>query len=79
MKFQLCNHGWPVGQYLIPVGTVINIPPSVGDDWSRMAVGKTIPPNAQCLDREAYDAFVKVYGEKKLVLKGYEPTKATGV
>jgi hypothetical protein len=40
-----------------------------------MAVGKTIPPNAQCLDREAYEAFVRVYGEKKLVLKGYEPTK----
>jgi hypothetical protein len=74
MKFQLVGHGWPIGQFLVPVGTVINIPPNVGDDWSRMAVGKRIPPNAQPLDKEAYEALVKAYGEKKIVLNGWEPS-----
>jgi hypothetical protein len=74
MKFQLCNHGWPIGQYLVPVGTVISIPAKAGDDWSAMAVGRVPPPNAQPLDREAYYALVRAYGEKKLVMRGWEPT-----
>jgi hypothetical protein len=74
MKYQLVNHGWPIGQFLVPVGTVISIPPNVGDDWSRMAVGRVPPMNAQPLDKEAYEALVRAYGAKKLVLKGWEPT-----
>ena len=25
MKYQLAQHGWPIGQWLIPVGTIIDL------------------------------------------------------
>jgi hypothetical protein len=67
MRYLLTGHGFPVGQYLIPVGTVIDVPAKAGDDWSRLATGKTIPRNAQPLDQQAFDALVKAYGPNRLV------------
>jgi hypothetical protein len=71
MKYLLTQHGWSIGQYLIPLGTVISIPAAPGDDWSRLATGKTIPRNAQALDQAAWDALVAEYGPTKLVPKGF--------
>jgi hypothetical protein len=61
MKYQLHSHGWPIGDRLIPVGTVIKLPPKEGDDWSALAQGKPIPLNAVPLDDEAYQAMLRQF------------------
>jgi len=58
MRYLLAGHGWPIGQFLIPDGTVIDT--DVDDDWSRLAAGR-IPPNAIPLDQSAYDEMAKHY------------------
>ena len=69
MKYLLYGHGWPIGSALIPLGTIISMPPN--DDWSRLAAGRTPPINAQALDQEAWDALVAAYDAGKLVRKGF--------
>ena len=71
MKYQLTMHGWPIGQFLIPVGTVIDIPAKDGDDWSALATDMVPPINAQALDAQAWNALVRAYGARKLVMKGF--------
>jgi hypothetical protein len=56
MRYQLANHGWPIGATLIPTGTIID---SNGtDEWSRLAAGRVPPLNAEPQDQEAYDLMV---------------------
>jgi hypothetical protein len=59
MRYQLSQHGWPIGDRLIPVGTVIEIGVggAAGDDWSRLAAFRVPPINSVPLDQEAYQAM----------------------
>jgi len=59
MRFQLRDHGWPISDKLIPVGTIIDA--SAKDDWSVLARGLKPPVNAVPLDAEAYQAMLKLY------------------
>jgi hypothetical protein len=67
MRFQLQRHGWPVGQYLIPEGTIIDA--KSDGAWTNMARGRAPPPNAIALDDEAADLMFKRY-PKHLVHTG---------
>ena len=55
MKYQIQQTGWPVGQHLIPVYTVID-DVAGEDDWSKLvrANKASPPPNAHVLDDAAY-------------------------
>ena len=64
MKYLLSAYGWPIGDRLIPAGTTIDLPAKPGDDWSRLAEGKTIPINSQPFDAEAWDALVAAYPDQ---------------
>jgi hypothetical protein len=64
MKFQLMRHGWPVGQWFIPEGTIIDA--SSNDEWSRLARGRTPPSNAIALDQEAADAMLRRYPKEQM-------------
>jgi len=59
MKYQLRDHGWPIGQFCIPAGTVIDTDAS--DQWSTLAKGWPPPLNAQPLDQLTYDRMKKTY------------------
>jgi hypothetical protein len=65
MKFQLRQHGWPIGQHLIPEGTIIDT--DAGDQWSRLAVGLNPPINAQPLDQATYDAMKAIYPAERII------------
>jgi hypothetical protein len=56
MRYQIFGPGWPVGQHLVPTGTVVDT--SV-DEW---AIGLTPPPNCMALDDEAQQVLSQVYG-----------------
>ena len=61
MRYQISYHGWRFGDRVVPVGTVIDLPPKAGDEWSALALGQRIPPNAQPLDAEAWYEMARVY------------------
>jgi hypothetical protein len=63
MKYQLAQHGWPIGQWLIPVGTVIDHgkAPEQMNDWEKLALGKLPPMNAVPLDTDCAEAMAKGY------------------
>jgi hypothetical protein len=82
MRYAIGAGGWPVGQYLIPAGTLIDT--SATDDWSRLAasinsrgdpwdrvIGHTPPMNAVALDQAAWNAMASAYpGYRHLLLNG---------
>ena len=70
MRYQIMGWGFPVGDKLIPVGTIIDH--SASDDWSRLAAtaGGAPPPNSTPLDQEAYDLMVKHYSHEKIAYVG---------
>jgi hypothetical protein len=51
MRYQL-RGDWPIGQFCIPVGTVIDTDAS--DQWSSLAKGRPPPLNAMPLNRETW-------------------------
>src|SRR5262249_12393003 len=61
MKFRVEGAGWPVDQWLISSGTVIDT--TADDTWSRLVrERRLIPPlNASALDDEAWEALVRTY------------------
>ena len=65
MKFQLVGHGWPIGQYLIPAGTIIDTA-DPGDPWrwawQSCLPDKPPPVNALPFDQETYNLLAQVYG-----------------
>ena len=69
MKFQLVGHGWPIGQYLVPVGTIIDT-----DDpndswrwlWQSWLPEKPPPVNALPVDQETYDLLAQTYGAYRI-------------
>lgn len=65
MRYQLINHGFPIGDKLIPVGTVISS--DADDEWSMLAKGRVPPPNAVCLDQECWDLMQSVYDKSQIL------------
>ena len=61
--FQLTQHGWPVGQWLIPVGSVIDTE-NGKDQWSLLVknLGLPIPPNAMPLTQSTWQRMKAQYG-----------------
>jgi hypothetical protein len=75
MKFQITGQGWPVGQYLIPTGSIIDA--SADDHWSLFARGLTIPINATPLDDEAWQSQLRAYPAHRHLLGAGPPTNKT--
>jgi hypothetical protein len=71
MRYQIVGHGWPIGDRLVPGGTVIDA--ASPDDWSRLAAGRVPPINTQALDKEAYDLLLATYYDQtfRLMPKGF--------
>jgi hypothetical protein len=68
MRFQIAEAGWPVGQFLIPAGTVIDT--EADDDWSRLVRERGLPLNARPMDNEAYEFMVRAYpNHKELIVR----------
>ena len=59
MRYQILSGGWPVGQYLIPAGTVINT--ASDDQWSNLAKGRPPPLNSMPLDWETWQKMKKLH------------------
>src|SRR5262249_57559559 len=51
MKFQITGQGWPIGQHLIPSGTLIDF--SEPNMWTALAKGLVIPINPTPFDKQA--------------------------
>jgi hypothetical protein len=72
MMFEIIRHGWPVkGGLVIPVGTIIgqSFPPENLDwtnYWSTYLNGQ-IPPNAQALDQQCWNAMTTLYPKWALI------------
>jgi hypothetical protein len=60
MKFQLAGPGWPVGQFLIPGGTIIDS--GASDSWSTLVRGLSPPVSAIPLDQGTYQQMKNLYG-----------------
>jgi hypothetical protein len=62
MRYQL-RGDFPVGQYLIPAGTIIDL--NGTDQWSMLVKGLRPPLNGMPLDRFTWQWFQRLYpGEK---------------
>src|SRR5262249_61838755 len=68
MKFQITGQGWPIGQHLIPSGTLIDF--SEPNIWTALATEIVIPINATPLDEEAWEAQLRAYPEHRHLLGG---------
>jgi len=68
MKYQIALHGWPVGQHLIPVGTILVF--AKFDDWTQLAGRRAPPRNAMPLDQQAYDVMREHYADIDIALVG---------
>jgi hypothetical protein len=57
-KYQLRQTGWPVGQFLIPQGAIIDTVAGT-DAWSMLVASLGLPPpmNAQPLDQATYNTM----------------------
>ncbi len=59
MRYQLIGSGWPVNQWLVPLGYIYD--DKVKDEWSDLVKGRTPPLNAVALDSEAANAMWTAY------------------
>jgi hypothetical protein len=68
MKYQLANHGWPIADRLIPVGTILDF--SKPDDNTRLAGGP--PLNAVAMDQQCADVMFNAYpGHRHLIQRAF--------
>src|SRR5262249_55893693 len=74
MRFQITGQGWPVGQHLIPSGTLIDF--SERNMWTALAQGRGIPLTATALDDEAWQAQLQAY-PRHLLGNGPPPPAST--
>jgi hypothetical protein len=67
MKYQICGAGWPVDQWLIPTGTLID-DVSGTDQWSTLIRERELKPpvNASPLDQSTHALMVKLYGADRV-------------
>lgn len=65
MRYQISGGGWPIGSWLIPAGTIIDLPEGKAEheltEWERTARGRLPPRDAVALDEQTYQAMVKQY------------------
>ena len=67
MKYQILGGGFPVGQHLIPAGTIIDT--DANDQWSNLAKGRPPPLTAMPLDRLTWEWMQKLHpGEKHQIV-----------
>jgi hypothetical protein len=70
MKFRVGGSSWPVGQHLIPNGTVIDTTgnPEQMNQWSREVLKRGLlpPVDAQPLDDATYQQMVAIYGAHRV-------------
>jgi hypothetical protein len=59
MRYQILNGGFPVGQHLIPAGTIIDL--NGTDQWSQLVKGLRPPLNVMPLDRPTWLWLKKLY------------------
>lgn len=81
MKYQLAQHGWPIGQFLIPVGTIIDLTkdPEQMNDWEKLAQGKLPPLNALALDDDCANAMEQGYPGHLYLLHKAPGVSASGL
>ena len=67
MKFRITGPGWPVDQWLIPAGTLIDTDGTSGQ-WSMLIRQRKLPPpiTATPLDRGTYNLMVQLYGADRV-------------
>jgi hypothetical protein len=67
MRYQLRMHGWPIGQWFVPEGAIID--DGDGTDQLSLLV-KSLkldpPPNAQPLNQETYDRMARLYDKHRI-------------
>jgi hypothetical protein len=64
LKYQIYEHGWALGQWFVPPGSIID--DAFGKDrWSLLVkeLGLFPPLNAQPLSQATYDAMKRAYPE----------------
>ena len=53
MRYQISGGGWPIGSWLIPAGTIIDLPEGKAEheltEWERIARGRLPPRDAVAL------------------------------
>jgi hypothetical protein len=64
MKYQISGGGWPIGQWLVPAGTIIDLDGKADHqltEWERLAQGRVPPRDAIALDDETYALMVNAH------------------
>jgi hypothetical protein len=66
-RYQITHSGWPVDQWLIPTGALID-DVSGTDQWSTLIRERGLPPpvNASPLDQATYNQMVALYGAHRI-------------
>ena len=72
MKFQLMAD-WPVGQYLVPAGTLID--GGNNPNWNNIPLPMPMPLNAKALDQEGADHLSTTYPFRLYELHAASPAK----
>jgi hypothetical protein len=64
MKVQVTGGGWPVGQWLIPAGTILD-----AKDWTfnSTPLPWLPPPNMMALDQEAFALMSRHYDASRVL------------
>jgi len=61
VRYQVSGGGWPIGSWLIPAGTIIDLPEGRAEheltEWERIARGRLPPRDAIALTEETYQAM----------------------
>ena len=67
MRYQICGPGWPLDQWLIPSGVVIDTVDG-SDQWSVLVKQRGLPPpvNASPLDQDTCSRMVALYGADRI-------------
>jgi hypothetical protein len=66
-RYQITHSGWPVDQWLIPTGALIDDATGT-DQWSVLIRERALPPpvNASPLDQATYNQMVALYGAHRI-------------
>jgi hypothetical protein len=72
MRFQITQHGWPVGAHLIDVGTIIE-GPGFRNPITGLPLPTPLPINARALDQAAYDQLCEWHSPEWWHRLSYDP------
>jgi hypothetical protein len=75
MRWQLEQHGWPVGQHYLEVGTIIEGPDpnKLRNPLTGEVLTPPLPINARALTQDAYDQMCAWYGPEFYHRLRYDP------